>query len=307
MIKIGIIGNGFVGKATNQLKCEDIEIVAYDINPDFCHPKDLKLVDLNECEIVFISVPTPMSTDGSCHLGIVKSVLDDLVKIEYKGFIILRSTVPVGTSDELKCYFMPEFLTEKNYVNDFINNKDWIFGLMGLDAEKDTLFKNKIDELFESAFQNERIKYNTIHFLTNKEAEMVKMFRNCFLATKVSFCNEINEFCEKLNINYENVRKVAANDGRILHSHTTVPGHDGKKGFGGTCFPKDTSSLKYEMKKMGMKPYVLEAIIERNDKIDRTEKDWANDKGRAVIDDKQFIDFKSYFSYFFSHRIWCLK
>ena len=112
---------------------------------------------------------------------------------------------------------------------------------------------------------------------------MVKLFRNCFLATKVSFCNEIFEFCEKKGMNYENVRKLAANDDRILHSHTNVPGHDGKKGFGGTCFPKDTSSLKYEMSKIGMNPYILNAITERNEKVDRPEKDWCEDKGRAVI------------------------
>ena len=92
------------------------------------------------------------------------------------------------------------------------------------------------------------------------------------------------EYCNKINVNYENVRKGAANDERILHSHTNVPGHDGKNGFGGTCFPKDTSSLKYEMNKVGMRPYVLEAIIERNEKVDRPEKDWSLDKGRAVID-----------------------
>jgi UDPglucose 6-dehydrogenase len=224
-----------------------------------------------------------MDKDGSCHLTIVKTVLNNLKEIGYNGFVVLRSTVPVGTSDALKCYFMPEFLTEKNYINDFINNKDWIFGVLGLDEEKDNVFQSKITELFQLAFQNDRIKHNTLHFLTNKEAEMVKMFRNCFLATKVSFCNEIYEFCEKKNINYENVRKIAANDDRILHSHTGVPGHDGRKGFGGTCFPKDTSSLKCEMTKSGMKPYILEAIIERNEKVDRPEKDWALDKGRATV------------------------
>ena len=62
---------------------------------------------MNDCEIIFVSVPTPMDKDGSCHLGIVKSVLNDLQNISYGGFIVLRSTVPVGTSDELKCYFMP--------------------------------------------------------------------------------------------------------------------------------------------------------------------------------------------------------
>lgn len=282
-MKIGIIGNGFVGKATYQLKCEDIEILAYDINPELCQPKNLQFDDLNQCEILFISVPTPMNKDGSCYLGIIEKVLNNLEKINYNGFIVLRSTVPVGTSDMLKCYFMPEFLTEKNYIEDFINNKDWIFGLFESDNNDNEKFIFIIKQLFELALKNERIKYNNFHFLTNKEAEMVKMFRNCFLATKVSFCNEVYQYCTALNINYENVRCVAANDDRILHSHTSVPGHDGKKGFGGTCFPKDTSSLKYEMTKSGIKPYIMEAIIDRNEIIDRPEKDWSNDKGRAVV------------------------
>ena len=283
-MKIGIIGNGFVGKATNQLKCQDIEILAYDINPEYCVPAGLHLQDMNACEIIFISVPTPMNKDGSCHVGIITSVLTDLTNIGYEGFIVLRSTIPAGTSNQLKCYFMPEFLTEKNYVHDFIHNKDWIFGLLELNEQRDIQFKQKIRELFELAYKNDCIKYNTLHFLSNNEAEMVKMFRNCYLATKVSFCNEIYEFCEKLGINYENVRKVAANDDRILHSHTNVPGHDNRKGFGGTCFPKDTASLKYEMSKNGMTPYILNAIIERNELIDRPEKDWCSDKGRAVIE-----------------------
>jgi UDPglucose 6-dehydrogenase len=282
-MKVGIIGNGFVGKATNQLKCVDIDILAYDINPECCVPKGLLLNDMNECDIIFISVPTPMNKDGSCHLGIIKSVLNDLNKISYKGFIVLRSTVPVGTSDELKCYFMPEFLTEKNYIHDFINNKDWIFGKLGLNKEDDDHFELKIRELFTLAINNDRIKHNNLHFILNKEAELVKMFRNCFLSTKVSFCNEIYEFCEKKNINYENVRKIATNDDRITHSHSSVPGHDGKKGFGGTCFPKDTSSLRYEMKKSGMTPYIMDAITERNEKVDRPEKEWLADKGRTII------------------------
>ena len=281
-MKIGIIGNGFVGKASTQLKCKDIEILAYDINPNACEPQGLKLEDLNKCEIIFISVPTPMSKNGSCHLNIIESVLSDLKSINYKGFITLRSTVPVGTCDNLNVYFMPEFLTEKNFINDFINNKDWIFGL--LNGPNDIEFMSKITELFHLAFMNHRIKYNNLNFVLNKEAEMIKMFRNCFLATKVSFCNEIHQFCQLKNVNYENVRKLAAKDDRILLGHTLVPGHDNKKGFGGTCFPKDTSSLRYEMQNVGMRPYVMDSIIERNESVDRPEKDWKNDKGRAYID-----------------------
>ena len=191
---IGVIGNGFVGKATTQLKCKDIELLAYDINPEACEPEGLVLEDMNKCEIIFVSVPTPMSKNGSCHLNIVKSVLNDLRSIDYKGYIVLRSTVPAGTCDELGVYFMPEFLTEKNYINDFINNKDWVFGLMNRETDED--FKESISKLFTIAYENGCIEHNTLYFLSNKEAEMVKMFKNCFLAAKVSFCNEIYEYCE---------------------------------------------------------------------------------------------------------------
>ena len=120
-------------------------------------------------------------------------------------------------------------------------------------------------------------------FVTNKEAEMVKMFKNCFLATKVSFCNEMHQFCENKGINYENVRKLAANDDRILHSHTKVPGPDGGKGFGGTCFPKDISSLELQMSDAQMESYILEAAKARNLQIDRPEEDWKYNLGRSVI------------------------
>ena len=282
-MKIGIIGNGFVGKATRQLECEFINVISYDINPDLCIPKGIVLNDLVNCDIIFISVPTPMKKNGECFLDIIKNVLNDLNNINYKNFIVLRSTVPVGTCDDLNIHFMPEFLTEKNYIDDFIDNKDWVFGL--LNNETDNLFICKIKQLFKLAKKNNRIKYDNLHFLTNKEGEMIKMFKNCFLATKVSFYNEMYEFCQKKNINYDNVRQLVGNDTRIGHSHTFVPGSDGHKGFGGTCFPKDASSLRYEMFKNGMSPYIMNSIISRNELVDRPEKDWNNNKGRSVIDE----------------------
>jgi nucleotide sugar dehydrogenase len=280
-MKIGIIGNGFVGKATLELSCKDIDILVYDINPDLCIPANTKFSDLMKCKIIFISVPTPMNKDGSCYLTIVEDVINNLKSLKFSNFIVLRSTVPVGTCDKLNCYFMPEFLTEKNYINDFINNKEWIFGI--LKNKTDIQFKDCILELFNLAYKNNMIKSNKLTFMFNKEAELVKMFRNCFLATKVSFCNEIYEFCQNKDICYENVRKIATNDDRILPSHTRVPGPDGKKGYGGTCFPKDTNSFKYEMEKVGVKPYILNAVIERNETIDRPQKDWNENKGRSVI------------------------
>ena len=278
---IGIIGNGFVGKATQLFRCDEINIKVYDKNPDLCEPFGTNLDDLLKCSIIFVSVPTPMNKDGSCCENIVKSVVDKLNNLDYKGFIVIRSTISIGTSDELGCYFMPEFLTEKNFVKDFINNKDWILGL--LNDKKDEKFKKIIDNLIQIAYYSKKIKYNNLTYVSNKEAEMIKLMRNNFLATKVSFCNEISEFCEKKNIIYENVRKLAMNDERILHSHSYVPGPDGKRGFGGTCFPKDSNSLNFQMKKVMMNPYISDAIIKRNINIDRKEKDWESDIGRAVI------------------------
>ena len=280
-MKIGVIGFGFVGSATFLLNCKDIEIIVYDINPLLCNPKGTVLKDLKECRFIFITVPTPMNKDGSCHLNIVENVINELNTINFDNFIVLRSTVPIGVSDTLKINFMPEFLTEKNFEYDFINNSDWIFGLLG--NERDEIFKKEMTELFSLAFQNDKIKYNNLNFVSNKEAEMIKMFKNCFLATKVSFCNEMYEFCCKKNINYENVRKIACNDSRIGNSHSYVPGHDGKLGFGGTCFPKDVNSMIYQINNLNCNFPILHSVIRRNEQIDRPEKDWELNKGRAII------------------------
>ena len=280
-MKIGIIGNGFVGKATKILKCQDIDLLCYDINPELCEPKNTTLVDLKMCEIIFISVPTPMNKDGSVCLNIVQSVVKSLNEINYDGFIVIRSTVLPGTSDSLNVYFMPEFLTEKNFVQDFKTNPLWIFGL--LENEKDSLFKEKITRLFFLAHKNKCIESNQIQWLKNKEAEIVKYIRNTFLSVKVSYFNEINEYCKLKDINYDRVSHVACLDKRIGLSHIKVPGPDGKCGFGGTCFPKDTNGLLSDMKKQGMKSFILENAVIRNETVDRPEKDWSLDKGRAVV------------------------
>lgn len=289
-MKIGIIGNGFVGKATCSLECQNIEVIIYDIQKELCNPIGTNLFDIIKCDIIFISVPTPMNKDGSCYLEILNSVINELNSITDLDtqLVVIRSTVPPGTSNKLNCYFMPEFLTEKNYINDFINNKNWIFGVKN--NAQDSTFIQKITELFNTAYESDKILHNTLSFVSNDEAEMIKMFRNNFLAVKVSFCNEMHDFCEQKNINYENVRKLAVLDSRIGDSHTQVPGHDGKKGFGGTCFPKDTKSLSYEMKKCGIKSYIIDNAIERNTLVDRPEKDWNNNVGRSVVFDEEDDD-----------------
>ena len=237
-----------------------------------------------QCEKIYIDDMKKFNNDKLIAKDILKK---DILKaklnnIKYNNFIVLRSTVPVGTCEELNCYFMPEFLTEKNYLDDFRNNKEWVFGLK--ESDRNNIFKKKVFELINLSFNNKKINYNKITFVTTKEAEMIKTFRNSFLATKVSFCNEIYQFCKKKDINYDNFINIACNDERLTHSHTKVPGPGGKFGFGGTCFPKDISSLKYEMNKIGLESILLDSVIHRNNTIDRPNGDWKGDKGRSYID-----------------------
>lgn len=281
-MKIGVIGNGFVGKATCTLSCDEVDLLCYDIDPSLCSPKGCTLNMISECDLIFISVPTPMREDGSCYLRILESVIDDLSKIRSLDdiLVIIRSTVPPGTSDRLNCFFMPEFLTEKNYLMDFKNCPQWIFGLKG--NSQDQLFRVKIKELFSLSHKHGKIKEKGCKFLLNKESEMTKLFRNAFLATKVSFCNEIYDYCLSEGINYDNMIELACDDKRITHSHSAVPGHDGKRGFGGTCFPKDINNLLNLMKNNNVESFILKNVIERNQKHDRNEKDWELNKGRSV-------------------------
>ena len=286
-MKIGIIGNGFVGSATTLLECVDISIIIYDINPNLCNPPNTTLKDICNCDLIFISVPTPMNKNGSCHTNILESVVHNISQIKSTNELLLvnRCTVPVNTSNNLNCYYMPEFLTEKNFKNDFINNPEWIFGLKN--ASTDTFFKEKITELINLAYKNKCINSNKIHFVDNNEAEMIKLFRNTFLSTKISFCNEIYHFCQSQNISYENVRKLATNDPRIGSSHTNVPGHDGFFGYGGTCFPKDTNSLYFQMKEKNLNSYIIKATVERNENVDRPQQDWKSNVNRAVIQEEE--------------------
>jgi UDPglucose 6-dehydrogenase len=283
---IGVIGNGFVGKATCILKNNNVGIKIYDIDPDLCSPLGTRIEDLKDCDLIFVSVPTPMDKNGKCYLGIVEKVVNQLkekgVVNEPQNHIVIRSTVLPGTSDRLGCYFMPEFLTEKNFFEDFRTCKDWIFGLRG-DPVSDQIFKNKIKNLFTIAKEHQCIESNITHFVPNKEAEMIKYFRNCFLAMKVSFCNEIYDYCKITNIDYETVRDLATSDQRIGASHSKVPGHDGMRGYGGTCFPKDTKALLGSFRDHGISAHLFEAMNHRNDTVDRPQKDWNDNIGRSVI------------------------
>lgn len=295
-MKIGIIGNGFVGRSTSLLACEGVEALIYDKDPSLCLRKiaannaasrwcPLSLQDLADCDLVFICVPTPMDKDGSCHTGIVESVVEELAMIDYpKNRTILRSTVPVGTSEKLGVMFMPEFLTESNWKNDTANLENWIIGFESKGDDPTAAYHNLVYDLLENAHEQGVIKAEPkLTFCDTKSAELAKHGRNAFLATKVSFFCELEEFCSRKRLNFSVVRGLICLDERICDSHSEVPGPDGKRGYGGTCFPKDVASLLEQMIDCGLESYIVEATKARNIQVDRPEMDWEDDKGRAVV------------------------
>lgn len=278
MIRVGIVGGGFVGSATALLECNDIEVITYDINPERCKPSGITLEDLKRCDFVFVCVPTPTYESGECNLSIVESCIDNLKKHDINN-IVLRSTVPPGTSKRLGVNFMPEFLTEANWKNDFYNCAQWVFGLENLEN------KEKFVCLIETAKQNGSIKTSNCLFVSQSEAELIKYTRNNFLALKISFFNEIYSLCKQIGADYNNIKDGVCADGRIGASHTSVPGPDGHYGFGGTCLPKDTSALGSFMKQNNIPSPIIDAMVYRNKCIDRTERDWEYDP-RAFTKEK---------------------
>lgn len=282
-INIGIIGNGFVGKATQLLDNKDLNIIVYDNIKEKCIPNNIKFDDLKSCDIVFICVPTPANKDGSCSTKILDDIIPKLKNIGQNN-IIIRSTIPPGFSDSYNCYFMPEFLREMHWEDDVKNTSKWILGvpINVTNVENDIVVTN-IRKVLSSAKDNCKIMHTDMNVISNLEAEIIKLSRNCFLAVKVSFFNELYDYCSKIGANYNIIREFVSFDKRIGDSHTYVPGPDGERGFGGTCFPKDMMSMEYNMKGSGLEPIIISAANNRNKNFDRKNRDWEKNKGRAVV------------------------
>jgi UDP-glucuronate decarboxylase len=280
MLTIGIIGNGFVGRATQLFGCDNIKTLVYDIKPELCIPLGITLSDLDKnSDLIFICVPTPLNHNGNCYTKLVEDILKQL----NNQYIIVRSTVPVGFSENNSCYFMPEFLTEANWEIDFKTAKYWVFGLTQCNTDHNIEFKKRITYLLDNAQMAKCIENTEVYFLTNTEAEFLKLAKNCYLASKVSIMNELYTLSSKLNIDYNNIRSILKLDKRIGHTHLDVPGYKGLYGFGGTCFPKDTHSLYSQFQNNKLSSHIFQSVLFRNDFIDRPQREWTQDKWRTTL------------------------
>ncbi|MBI2079535.1 UDP-glucose/GDP-mannose dehydrogenase family protein [Candidatus Micrarchaeota archaeon] len=295
-MKIGIVGSGYVGLVTgcclaelgHKISCMDVnkktvEMINNGKPPIFENgleqllakvltDKRLKATDSNKevvenSDIIFLCVGTPAREDGSTDLTYVKKAAEEVAH-SLKGkngylLICIKSTVPVGTNDlvlkiiedvsgkkagkDFGIASTPEFLREGKAIEDFYNGDKIVIG-----------FKNEKDKvLLEELFKDIKGK----RVLTDpKTAELIKYANNSFLATKISFSNEIGNVCKKLGVDVYEVMDAIGTDKRIGREFLNAGA-----GFGGSCFPKDVKSLVASAKKAGYKPKLLENVIVLNE------------------------------------------
>lgn len=300
---IAVIGQGFVGGSLTTVFAEKgFDVYVYDKvgkeAPGAKRPpkefRNAPIASVEElvagCErvedfsrVYFVCLPTPMFEDGEADLRIVEETLDKLSAVSGNRVAVVKSTVPPGSTEKwnkkyegtgLYVVFNPEFLTEANALNDMRNQSRIVLG-------GPRPWINEVKQVFQAAFPEVPIVKTS-----STTAEMVKYVTNCFLATKVSFANEVSQICTALdssglNIDYDKVIEYAKLDARLGESHWSVPGPDGDYGYGGSCFPKDINALITVATKLGVQPTILSASWLKNLEV-RRDCDWRKMDGRAV-------------------------
>lgn len=243
-MKIGIIGGGVVGQATARVwleHCEEVRIC--DISPE--RRTHGCILDVVHCDIVFICLPENRLDEIFHHPLLVQ-------KQELCANYVLKSTVAIGTTRRLaKQYALPnlvhspEFLTARCAMTDAQCPSRNIVGVPGYSISiHDSGFglRNQCGDLLGDLYKK-RFPGTAFHYMSSDESEAVKLFTNGFFATKVSYFNEVRALADKLELDWQTILGGMLSDGRIAHSHTQVPGPDGKRGFGGACLQKDLQML----------------------------------------------------------------
>jgi len=292
-MKIAVVGTGYVGLVTgtcfaetgNDVVCVDIdankvakmkngEVPIYEPHLDVLFERNIKQGRLSfttqleeaveNAEIIFLALPTPPGEDGSADLSYILGVADHLGKIikDYK-IIIDKSTVPVGTAEKVTAAIAknstvdfdvvsnPEFLREGYAVDDFLKPDRVVIGTSSDKARK----------ILEHLYKPYVRQGNPIIFMDEKSAELTKYAANSFLATKITFMNEIANFCEKVGADVDMVRIGIGSDERI-GKRFLFPGI----GYGGSCFPKDVQALAKSGKEYGYEFGILDSVMSINEK-----------------------------------------
>ena len=259
-MKVAIIGYGFVGKAIENALHDSVEL--YLVDPIL----KTKIVELSNFkpEIIFVCVPTPMNDDGSQNSEIINSVIQEINELSLESKIVIKSTVLPDVILQIeklvpKVVYNPEFLREKHAFEDFIESEIIIFG-----GEKATSIE--IGDFYKNYT---RCKCNEFQFTDLVTASLIKYSINTFLATKVVFFNEIFNIFRELSRDdkWDEFIDIISKDERIGSSHMSVPGHDGRYGFGGACLPKDTLALLKYSEGINQPLSLLKKSVEINNNI----------------------------------------
>lgn len=259
-IRIGIIGMGFVGKTISEVFIKNTDIIGID-------PKlktNIKDLVNFKPDIIFVCLPTPMSKAFSQDISILHDVLENMEKYFIDTFVVLKSTVLPNNVSKLskpfkKFVYNPEFLREKHALEDMINSNINVIG-----------GKKSHCKYLKKIYKNHSIcQCKNFSFTDIESAAFVKYTINSFLSLKTSFFNQLFELYNQSNSSddWNNFIKIVSHDPRIGDSHMSVPGHDGRKGFGGACLPKDSKAFVDYSKEMDKFLSILNEAIKSNNKI----------------------------------------
>jgi len=260
--KIGIVGKGFVGGAVSNGFNKNVEQIIVD--PVHSDTTLEQLVEKGPT-LTFVCVPTPPNEDGSINVDIVTDVLVELSMRDYKGVVVVKSTIipdylhQFKKEFDLKIVYNPEFLTEANAHADFINPNMQVLGGKWKDCE-----------VVEKAYlRHSSVKVVPTFKTDLTTASLLKYTINSYLATKVMFMNDIHKLHQAgtSQVSWEQFTDMLTRDPRMGDSHMQVPGPDGEFGFGGHCFPKDTEALLKYANDKSIKLNMLKKAVETNKKI----------------------------------------
>jgi UDPglucose 6-dehydrogenase len=262
-LSLGIVGCGFVGSAVaNGFDTPNVD--SWIVDPKKSTTTLRQLAEVGP-HLTFICVPTPESTDGSVNVTIVDQVLDELNKFAYDGIVVIKSTITPDHLErfvqeyDLRIVYNPEFLTEANAHNDFINPAMQILGGVWEECE-----------IVERAYvEFSKVKVVPTFKTDIVSASLLKYTINSWLATKVMFMNELHQLhkASGATTSWDQFTDMLQRDKRIGDTHLNVPGPDGKFGFGGHCFPKDTAGLLNYAKSKSCDLTVLDQAVTANKKI----------------------------------------
>jgi len=274
--KIAVIGYGYVGKAMSELLTNRYDIDVYDpalnIGQVTKRLPDERMTSISRLEqkakkydLAVICTPTPMQESGECDISYVL----DAVKNTHSDLYLIKSTVEPGTTETLSkitekhIVFSPEYVGESQYYNSYFPDKmiETPFHIFG-GAKEDT--SQVIDYLLPILGPDKQYFQ-----MTAKEAEIVKYMENTFFATKITFCQEMYDICNKVGADWNSVREAWLADPRINPMHTAVFKDD--RGFGGKCLPKDTNALAEYARKNNVEPILLDAVLKKNKSIRKSE------------------------------------